>query len=231
MARRNVRVLVADAQPVYRHGLRRALEEAGEFEVVAEASSGPDAIRAVTDRVPDLAFLDSALPPRCGLDVLEEMAGSDDSLPRTILVVPSADADHLLGQIRLGVCGVVRRCAPLALVVKAARCVASGEYWIGREAVGDLVRSFRAREAAQGDDVPQAHPGQRLTPREREIAAQVAAGHCNKDIAARFSLCEDTVKHHLSSVFAKLGVSSRLELAIFLMRQNGLVKKEPLSGV
>ncbi len=228
MAGPDLRVLVADTQPVYRLGLRRALEEAGGFEVVAEASNVPDAIQAATARAPDMAFLDSALPPSSGLDALREMARSDDGPPRSILVVPAFDGDRLLEHVRLGLRGVLDRSAPLGFVVKAARCIASGEYWIGREAVGDLVRSLR-REPLPEDGAHSADAAQRLTRREREIASEVAAGHCNKEIATRFSLCEDTVKHHLSSIFSKLRVSNRLELAVHMM-QSRRVEKAPLAG-
>lgn len=228
MAGPTLRVLVADTQPVYRLGLRRALEEASGFEVVAEASNVPDAIQAASACVPDIFFLDCALPPSSGVDALREMARSGEGLPRSILVVPAFDGDHLLDHVRLGLRGVLDRSAPLVFFVKAARCVASGEYWIGREAAGDLMRLVR-RDPLPEEGAHAADMAQRLTPREREIAAEVAAGHSNREIATRFSLCEDTVKHHLSSIFSKLGVSNRLELAVHLM-QGRRVEKTPLAG-
>jgi two-component system nitrate/nitrite response regulator NarL len=95
------------------------------------------------------------------------------------------------------------------LLLKCVRAVVAGEYWIGRDSVSDLVRYLQA-----GDERERA-TSFGLTPRERQVVRAVAAGSTNKDIAAELRISEDTVKHHLTNIFDKVGVSTRLELALF----------------
>jgi two-component system, NarL family, nitrate/nitrite response regulator NarL len=96
--------------------------------------------------------------------------------------------------------------------------VMSGEYWVGRESVSNLVQYLRTLVQSSGEEARQRKFG--LTPRELEIVAAVVAGYSNKEIAEHFKISEDTVKHHLSNIFDKLGVSTRLELALFAVNQS-----------
>ena len=116
--------------------------------------------------------------------------------------------------------GIVAKESAIELLVRAIRAVHAGEYWVGREVVADLVQAIGRRETRDGGRRPFG-----LTPRELEIVRLVAAGMSNKDVAERCSLREDTVKHHLSSIFDKTGVSTRLELALFALH-NSLVEPE-----
>lgn len=104
------------------------------------------------------------------------------------------------------------------LLMKAIRVVVAGQYWIGRESVSGLVETLRAQMFNTVE------PKFGLTSRELDIVTTVAAGYSNKEIARRFSLSEETVKHHLTKIFDKLGVSNRLELALFAISQQ-LVKR------
>jgi len=126
-----------------------------------------------------------------------------------------AERQQIINALQMGVHGVVMKRAPLETFVKSIRMVMAGEYWIPRSNISDLIRVL------QGDR-PELSPKQHLTARELEIVRAVAAGYTNKDVAQRFSISEDTVKHHLTSVFDKLGVSNRLELAILAIGR-GLV--------
>lgn len=210
------RVLIADSQPLFGHGVRRLLEDAGGFEVVAQVTAAGEALRLSDSLHPNLAFLDAALlTPE--YEVLTQLV-RDGGDPKVILWAPSGDAGALLGVLRLGARGILERTAPLSLAEKAARCVATGQYWIGREAVSDMVRWLRETRSAHAIASPNASPDAHLTPREREIVSAVAAGSSNKEIATRLSVTEDTVKHHLSSIFGKFGVATRLELAVFAIQ-------------
>jgi len=102
------------------------------------------------------------------------------------------------------------------LLLKAIHTVMSGEYWVGRESVSNLVQYLRTLMQSSNDEARQRKFG--LTPRELEIVSAVVAGYSNKEIAEYFKISEDTVKHHLTSVFDKTGVASRLELAVFAMQ-------------
>jgi DNA-binding NarL/FixJ family response regulator len=107
---------------------------------------------------------------------------------------------------------VILKDAATSLLFEGIRRVVAGEYWIGRESVSDVIRYLVRGETGEAHARKQKFG---LTPRERQIVGAVVAGYTNKEIAGRFSLSEDTVKHHLSNIFDKLGVSSRLELALF----------------
>jgi DNA-binding NarL/FixJ family response regulator len=102
--------------------------------------------------------------------------------------------------------------------MRAIRTVMAGEYWVGREPVSNLVQYLRTLVQTTAQEAKQRKFG--LTPRELEIVSAVVAGFANKEIAEHFKISEDTVKHHLSNIFDKLGVSTRLELALFAVNQS-----------
>jgi DNA-binding NarL/FixJ family response regulator len=181
-----IRVLIADAQSVFAYGLRRRLEEAGDFEIVAQATDAAEAVRLSAAVHPTLAFLDSELlAPESGS--LARLARDDG--PKVILWAPGGDTGRLLDSLRLGVRGLLARTAPLGLAEKAARCVAAGQYWIGRDAVGDIVRWLREVQPLPPGRVSGARASSpQLTTREREIVSAVAAGRTNREIAARLSV-------------------------------------------
>ena len=122
---------------------------------------------------------------------------------------------------------------PTQLLFKAIRTVMSGEYWIGRESVSDIIQTLR--DLAYFIRTERRKDNFGLTPRELEIVRALSAGDTNKDIAKRFSISEQTVKHHLTNIFNKTGVSQRLELALFALSHNLMdeentnTKERPLS--
>ena len=114
--------------------------------------------------------------------------------------------------LQIGARGVVMKEAATQILLKAIRAVMSGQYWVGREPVADLAQYLKAHAAGQQNAKAKSYG---LTRREIEILSTIVSGLSNKEIAQKFSLSEDTVKHHLTNIFDKLGVSSRLELALF----------------
>ena len=131
-----------------------------------------------------------------------------------------SDASCDLGGVRLqlGARGIVLKDSATQLLLKAIQTVMAGEYWVGRESVSNLVQYLRTLMQSSHDEARQRKFG--LTPRELEIVSAVVAGFSNKEIAEYFKISEDTVKHHLSNIFDKLGVSTRLELALFAVNQS-----------
>lgn len=208
-----IRVLIADDHPILREGLRRLLEDDGGFEVVGQASDGREAVRLAREVQPDVLLLDLAMPRTSGLDALRELSGSGPG-PRVLLLTVAIDDAQVMEALELGARGVVLKEAATELLFKAIRSVVAGQYWVGRDIVTDIVRHLRERASAAARR-RLASPAQRLTSREREIVAMVADGSSNRELASRLGLAEDTVKHHVSNIFDKLGVSNRTELAAY----------------
>jgi two-component system nitrate/nitrite response regulator NarL len=208
---RRIRVVIADDHPVLREGLRRLLEDDGGFEVVGQAADGLEAVRLAREQRPDVLLLDLAMPRASGFDALRELAAAADG-PKVLLLTVAIDDAQVVQALELGARGVVMKEAATEILFKAIRAVVAGQYWVGRDAVTDIVRHLRERSAA-AQRPPS--PADRLTARERQVVAGVASGESNREIARRLGLAEDTVKHHVTNIFDKLGVSNRAELAAY----------------
>lgn len=212
-----MRILIADDHPIFRDGLKRLLESEGEFKVIGEACDGVEAVTMARQLIPEVMLLDLAMPRRQGLDTLRELAADPKSV-RVILLTAAAEKEQIVEALQLGARGVVLKDSATQILLKSIRAVMNGEYWVGRESVSNLVQYLRTL-VTPASAFPQRNK-YRLTPRELEIIAAVVAGFANKEIAQYFKISEDTVKHHLSNIFDKVGVSSRLELALFAVNQS-----------
>lgn len=213
----SVRILIADDHPIFRDGLKRLLESEPDFRVVGEACDGVEAVTLVRKLNPEILLLDLAMPRRPGLDALREM-NSDPGSVRVILLTAAAEKEQIVEALQLGARGVVLKDSATQILLQSIRAVIGGEYWVGRESVSNLVQYLRGLVDSSGHTPRQKKYG--LTPRELEIVSAVVAGYANKEIAEHFKISEDTVKHHLSNIFDKLGVSTRLELALFAVNQS-----------
>ncbi|HET9177249.1 MAG TPA: response regulator transcription factor [Terriglobia bacterium] len=213
----SVRILIADDHPIFRDGLRRLLEAEDDFKVIGEASDGGEAIEMAHQLKPDILLLDLAMPRVPGLEALRQLGGTVESI-KVILLTAAIERDQIVDALHHGVRGVVLKESATELLLKSIRCVMDGQYWVGRESVSDLVRIIRDLTA-----IPEQGTRKRsynLTPRELDIIAAIVNGYTNKDIAEKFSIAEQTVKHHLGNIFDKLGVSNRLELALFAVNHH-----------
>jgi len=214
------RILIADGHPISRDGLRRLLETEADFQVVGDAGDVAGTLQLVRRLEPDVLLLDLAMTRLGRSDVLRALAAVS-GLPRTVLLADGIAQEELITVLRLGVRGVVLREATTKLLCDSIRSVLRDQYVLGPEQVRDLVRAM----VGSGDaSVPSRNPF-RLTRRQLDIVAAVAIGETNKEVARHFSISEETVKRHLSSIFDKLGVFSRLELAIFALN-HGLIDSD-----
>jgi len=213
MGAESVRIVVADDHPIFRAGLRAVLGDERDFVVVAEAGTGEEAVRMTRSLRPDILLLDLAMPTVSGMEALAELAGAP---VRTIVLTAAIDKPDIVKALQLGAAGVMLKSSASELLVKAIRSVLAGQHWIGRESVSDLVHSLQDLVAVTSTKSPRERFG--VTPREREITSAVVAGLSNREIAKRYTLSEDTVKHHLTNIFNKVGVSNRIELALFAVQ-------------
>ncbi len=216
-----ISIVIADDHPIFLDGLRLLIDDAPDMRVVGVATTGPAAIDMVRALTPDVLLLDLAMPHVSGLDVLHELHDCLEGPDRVRVVVLTAgiDDDQQLAALEAGACGILLKQAVTAILFKCIRTVMAGQFWVGRESVASVVAALR-RARLPAKALPFG-----LTARQLTIVQEVAAGATNRDIAALMKTREDTVKHHLSSIFDKCGVSNRVELAMFAVN-HGLLKRD-----
>ena len=222
-----IRIVIADDHPIFRGGLRRLLESEQDMKVVGEACDGFEAVKLATEIEPDILLLDLAMPHRTGLEALRDLntrTGGAGPV-RIILLTAAVEKKQVVEALQLGARGMVLKDSATQLLLKAMHVVMAGEYWVGRDSVSNLVQYLRNLMQSTIEETKQRKFG--LTPRELEIVSGVVAGYSNREIAEYFKISEDTVKHHLSNIFDKLGVDKRLELALFAVNQGLPLKTIP----
>jgi two-component system, NarL family, nitrate/nitrite response regulator NarL len=207
-----VRTLIVDDHPTFRYGLRRLLETQPDFQVVGEAADGVDVVNLVETLKPDVLLLDLSMPRRGGLEVLADLAARSSDV-RPIILAAALSKSEMAQAFRLGARGVMLKESTTELIIESIRSVMKGEYWVGRENVSDLVQLFRRYAAGLSGKDARERFG--LSTRELEVVTAVVAGYSNKEISQKLSLSVQTVKHHITSIFDKLGVSNRMELTLF----------------
>ena len=208
-AKQVIRILVADDHAIFREGLRKLLDAAEEIQIVGEASNGVECIKMLAKYKPDILLLDLSMPEKDGLGVLEEI--NFDSMPTRVIVLTAAEDDRdVVRAMRLGARGVVLKQSASDLLVKSIRKVSDGEIWLDNRMTAEVIDAFKkSSESGQRREKPL------LSDRQKEIVQLVAQGFRNREIGEKLFISEQTVKNHLHNIFDKLGVSDRLELALY----------------
>lgn len=206
-----IRVLIADDHPVVRIGVNNVLSAHGRFLIVAEAEDGADALKQTLDLAPDILLLDVQMPSSSGLGTLRHIAGAA-AHTRVVLLTGSLPPGQAQEAFRAGARGLVLKSAMVDQIAAALLAVMEGAFWAGGRRLNVLEEVLAE---LQTDAEPEAPVNWNLTRRELEVVGLIVKGLSNRDIARQFNLSEETVKRHLSNIFEKLGISTRLELAIF----------------
>src|SRR3954453_14205823 len=221
-----IRIVVADDHPIFRDGLCRLLALEEDFEVVAQAQDGRQVLEILQQLEPDILLLDLKMPGLDGLATLQRLQATRNKT-RVIVLTASDDKNEFVQAMKLGTSGIVLKQTATELLIKSIRKVHAGEIWLDSHTTAAVIRQFVAAEeqappppppvAAQAPRERERSP---LSQREREIVALVAQGFKNKEMAEKMFISEQTVKNHLHNIFDKLGVSDRLELALYAIHNN-----------
>ena len=218
-----IRIVVADDHPIFRDGLCKLLGLEEDFEVVAQAQDGRQVLDVLQQYAPDILLLDLKMPGLDGLATLQRLQAVKNKT-RVIVLTASDDKNEFVQAMKLGTSGIVLKQTATELLIKSIRKVHAGEIWLDSHTTAAVIRQFVAADDNPPPSAPQASPRERerspLSQREREIVALVAQGFKNKEMAEKMFISEQTVKNHLHNIFDKLGVSDRLELALYAIHNN-----------
>jgi two-component system, NarL family, nitrate/nitrite response regulator NarL len=219
-----IRIVVADDHPIFRDGLCKLLALEEDFEVVAQASDGRQVLDVLQQYAPDILLLDLKMPGLDGLATLQRLQAIKNKT-RVIVLTASDDKNEFVQAMKLGTSGIVLKQTATGLLIKSIRKVHAGEIWLDSHTTAAVIRQFvAADEPPAPSAAPQPASRERerspLSQREREIVALVAQGFKNKEMAEKMFISEQTVKNHLHNIFDKLGVSDRLELALYAIHNN-----------
>jgi DNA-binding NarL/FixJ family response regulator len=206
-----VRIILADSQAIYRVGIRKVLALEDDMRVVAQADSLENLYAAIERYPSDIVLLEGGL-----------LTGSSNAIPEILRVAPdvklivqamAADENQTVELYRRGVRGIISRSISPDLLVRCIRRIAAGETWIDNQAVNWVIEAYRAQAAALVS--PRTQP--RLSPKEMSIISCITQGKRNKEIAFQLGTTEQVIKNYLRKIYDKLGVSDRLELALYCL--------------
>jgi two-component system nitrate/nitrite response regulator NarL len=210
-----VRLLLVDDHTLFRRGLKALLAQDERFEVVGEAADAGEAQRRAAELQPEVILLDIHLPGVTGIDAIAALAQAAPAA-RVLMLTVSEDAQDLAAALRAGARGYLLKTADGDQLAAAIVRAAQGESTIGPEMSGKLADAFRAQGGAAAEGAEAAAPDaiETLSPRERQILAQIARGASNKEIARALDIAETTVKIHVQHILRKLNLNSRVQAAV-----------------
>ncbi len=214
-AKEVIRIAIADDHPIFRDGLRKLLALEDDFQVVAEARDGKEVLEILQKDEPDVLLLDLKMPGLDGLATLQRLQ-AQKTKTKVIVLTASDDENEYVQAMKFGTSGIVLKQTATELLIKSIRKVHRGEIWLDSRTTAAVMKQFASPGEAGGKDRERSP----LSQREREIVVLVAQGFKNKEIAERMFISEQTVKNHLHNIFDKLGVSDRLELALYAIHKN-----------
>jgi DNA-binding NarL/FixJ family response regulator len=215
-----IRILIADDQELIRTGLRLVLQSHDDLDVVGEAADGAEAVRMAESLRPDVILMDIRMPRMDGIEAVSRLVAARLEPAPRVLILTTFDLDeYVFGALRAGAAGFLLKDASRDRLLEAIHVVQAGEALLSPSITRRLIEDFARRTDPPG---PPGESVAGLTPREREALALVARGLSNVEIGRHLSVTEATVKSHVSSVLAKLGLRDRVQAVVFAY-EHGLV--------
>lgn len=197
-----VQVVVVHSHPLYRDGVRAALNLPGEFAIVAETKYGEEVLPLIEAHSPNLVLMELSLPDISGVEVLRRLSAG--GLQTTVIMLADQEDDtEALSALQSGARGIMPKDIESDVLLRAVRSVLAGEYWIGRATAATFIDALRHKT-----------PASQVTPREQEIIRVILTGLSNQEIGKQLGISRETVKRHVRNIYDKLGVSTRMELAL-----------------
>jgi DNA-binding NarL/FixJ family response regulator len=215
-----IRVVIVDDHPLVRAGMRTVLNATDDIMVVAEGTCGKDALRLVAAHQPDVLVLDVNLPDVTGIEVTRQLCAQHTRASILILTVHN-DAETIFGLLEAGAAGYVLKDDALETLASAIHAIYRGESWLSPAVARQVVQRARNIHPSSNDSPPLD-----ITPRENEVLCLLAQGLDNTAIAKQLVITTRTVQNHVSTIYAKLGVTTRTEAALIALR-HGLVQIAP----
>ena len=212
-----IRIALVDDQTLVRQGIRGLLELSDKVEVVAEADDGDQAVDLVREHSPDVVLMDMRMPHMSGAEAIAAMTAAGLDTPAIILTTFD-DHEQVLEGIRAGAKGYLQKDVTLENLILAIESVAAGETMIQPAITEALLKGLsRQATAFEASDIPEP-----LTPRETEVIRLMAGGYSNREISQALSKSEGTIKNHVSSILAKLGVRDRTRAVLKAIELNAI---------
>lgn len=207
-----IRILLADDHPLFREGVAHSLSVEPDFEVIAQASSGEEAVEMVHSMHPDIALLDVSMTGMGGIAAAAKISASSPTV-RIMMLTVSENRENLMAALKAGAHGYVLKGVSASELRAITRRVASGEAYVTPALAADMLTEFSNPHPIDSFS--------ELTPRETTILDLLSQGLTNKEIGERTFLAEKTVKHYMTSILQKLHVRSRTEAALIAMQRGG----------
>jgi two-component system NarL family response regulator len=219
-----IRVVIADDHVLYRRGLQMVVSQDEDIEIVGEAGDGKEAVDRTVELLPDVVLMDVRMPHTSGIEACQKIKSQVPST-KIIMLTMSDEESDLYEAVKAGANGYLLKDVPGEEIADGVRAVHNGDSLISPSMASKLLAEFALMSRRQGER-PSAVGAPRLTERELEVLRLVARGLANKEIAHDLFISENTVKNHVRNILEKLQLHSRMEAAMYAVRENLLEPDE-----